>query len=157
MLVGSEHLVEERLAVPAPAARHQHVGLARRGHRVGGGLGEASGRDLPPQIAGVHHLFRHAGRERDAGERIADRAEAVHPDTVVVVAKGRDRALARPFVREAGRFVQHVAEPEDEVGAAVPEQVEGRAHLPPEPERLLVHDEHVGAKGFRGVPDDGLA
>ena len=157
MLVGGEDLVEERLAVPAPAARHQHVRVARRGRRIGGGLGEVSGGDLPPQIAGVHHLLRRPGRQRDAGERIADRGEPVHPDAVVVVAQGGGRALAGPFVREAGGLVQHVAQPEDEPGVALPEEVEGSAHLSPEPERLLVHDEHVGAKCLRGVADDGLA
>jgi len=99
----------------------------------------------------------HRRRHFDAGQRLVDLRQAVNPDLIVEIAQRRHDVLALPFLGELRRVVHHVAQAEDQGRAALFQEVQCRADLAAQAERLLVDDEEVGPVDIGRVADDAGA
>ena len=153
-LIGSQHPVDQFFAVAAAAGRDQDEGTIDLLHLV---RHVAVQRQFAPQIAGVDHLVPNRRWHVDAGQRLVDLRQAVHPDLVVEVAQRRYDVLALPLLRELGGIVHHVAQAEHQRRAALLEKPQRRADLAAQAERLLVDDEEIRPVDVGGVADDAGA
>jgi hypothetical protein len=153
-LVGREHPVDQLGPVAAATGGHQDERPARQ--LV---LGRDAGvrRHAPPQVAGEPGLGRERRHARDLAQRVEDRRQAVDPDLVEQELQRREHPLALPLLEQARGLVHDVAQAEHAARAAGAEQLERRAHLAAQPQRLLVDQEQVRGEHLGGVVDDRAA